>query len=70
MTTIPKGSTVVMVGTRKGLYVFHAKDRARWRLAGRYFEGVPVHNARYAEVLTRHLDEYAQELRAAGGLPD
>jgi hypothetical protein len=30
----------------------------------------PVHNARYAEVLTRHLDEYAQELNATGGLPD
>ncbi len=47
MATIPKGSTVVLVGTRKGLYVFHSKDRRRWKLAGRYFEGLPVHNARY-----------------------
>ena len=47
MTTIPRGSTVVLVGTRKGLYVVHGKDRERWKLAGRYFEGVPVHNARY-----------------------
>ena len=45
--TIPKDSTVVLVGTRKGLYVFHAKDRRRWKLAGRYFEGTPVHSARY-----------------------
>ena len=45
--TVPKGSTVVMVGTRKGLYVFHSKDRRRWKLAGRYFEGIPVHHARY-----------------------
>ena len=28
----------------------------------------PVRNARYAEALTRYLDEYAQELQAAGGL--
>ncbi len=45
--TIAKGSTVVLVGTRKGLYVFHSKDRRKWKLAGRYFEGIPVHNARY-----------------------
>jgi photosystem II stability/assembly factor-like uncharacterized protein len=47
MTTIPKGSTVVLVGTRKGLYVFHSRDRKRWRPAGRYFEGLPVHHAIY-----------------------
>jgi len=47
MAAIPKGSTVVLVGTRKGLYVFHSKDRRRWKLAGRYFEGIPVHHARY-----------------------
>jgi len=48
MTTIPKGSTVVLVGTRKGLYVFHSRDRRRWRLAGRFFDGLPVHHAAYA----------------------
>ena len=47
MATIPKGSTVVLVGTRKGLYVFHSRDRKRWKLGGRYFDGLPVHNARY-----------------------
>src|SRR3990172_596340 len=47
MAAVPRGSTVVLVGARKGLYVFHSKDRRRWKLAGRYFEGIPVHHARY-----------------------
>ena len=45
--TIPRDSTVTLVGTRKGLYVFHSRDRRKWKLAGRYFDGVPIHNARY-----------------------
>ena len=47
MAAIPKGSTVVLVGTRKGLYVFHSRDRRKWKLAGRYFDGIPIHSARY-----------------------
>ena len=45
--TIPRDSTVALVGTRKGLYVFHSRDRRKWKLAGRYFDGVPIHHARY-----------------------
>lgn len=47
MAAIPKGSTVVTVGTEKGLFVFHSRDRKRWKLAGRHFDGVPVHDAMY-----------------------
>lgn len=47
MAAIPKGSTVVLVGTEKGLFVFHSKDRKRWKLAGRHFDGLPVHDAVY-----------------------
>ncbi len=47
MAAIPKDSTVVSVGTEKGLFVFHSKDRRRWKLAGRFFDGMPVHSARY-----------------------
>lgn len=47
MAAIPKGSTVVLVGTEKGLFVFHSKDRKRWKRHGRYFDGLPVHSAVY-----------------------
>lgn len=46
MAAIPKGSTVVLVGTRKGLFVFHSKDRKRWKLATRYTT-TNVHHAAY-----------------------
>jgi hypothetical protein len=42
---VGKGETVVTVGTRKGLFLFHSRDRRRWRLEGPFFEGVPVHHA-------------------------
>ena len=40
-----KGDTVVTVGTRKGLFVFHSRDRKRWQKRGPYFEGVEIRHA-------------------------
>src|SRR5256712_14147875 len=45
MADAKKGETVVTVGTRKGLFVFHSKDRKRWKKRGPYFEGVEIRHA-------------------------
>ncbi|TLZ73385.1 MAG: exo-alpha-sialidase, partial [Methanobacteriota archaeon] len=45
MADAKKGETVVTVGTRKGLFVFHSKDRRRWKKRGPYFEGVEIRHA-------------------------
>ena len=42
---VAKGETVVVVGTRKGLFVAHSKDRRRWKVDGPAFEGVEVPHA-------------------------
>lgn len=40
-----KGDTVVMAGTRKGLFLFQSRDRRRWRALPPSFAGVPVNHA-------------------------
>lgn len=43
--TVKKGETVVLAGTKKGLFVVHSKDRKSWKTEGPYFEGLPVMHA-------------------------
>jgi len=43
--TVKKGETVVLAGTKKGLFVLHSRDRRSWRTEGPYFEGLPVMHA-------------------------
>ncbi len=45
MADAKKGDTVVTVGTRKGLFLFHSKDRRRWQTRGPYFEGETIRHA-------------------------
>ncbi len=44
MAKIPKGSTVVLVGTRKGGFVFHSTDRRRWSMERPSMEGASVYH--------------------------
>lgn len=41
---IRKGSTVVLVGTKKGGFIFHSQTRRTWDLAGPFLAGIPVHH--------------------------
>jgi len=47
--TIPGGSlmakTMLMVGTRKGLFVFESDDRRDWSIRGPYCDGWPIYHA-------------------------
>ena len=43
--TVKRDETVLLVGTRKGLFVFHSRDRRRWKQEGPHFAGVPVYHA-------------------------
>jgi len=45
MADVKKGDTVVTVGTRKGLFLFHSRDRRRWASRGPYFAGDAVRHA-------------------------
>src|SRR2546430_8714940 len=45
MATVKKGDTLVLVGTRKGLFLFHSRDRKRWSSRGPYFEGDTIRHA-------------------------
>ena len=45
MSTVKKGETVVVAGTRKGLFLFHSADRKRWASRGPYFEGDTIRHA-------------------------
>ncbi len=45
MTDVSDGDTVVLAGTRKGLFVFHSSDRREWKSKGPYFEGLTVRHA-------------------------
>lgn len=45
MADVKKGDTVILASTRKGLFVFHSKDRKAWTLRGPYFEGIEVKHA-------------------------
>jgi photosystem II stability/assembly factor-like uncharacterized protein len=40
-----KGDTVVIVGTRKGLFLLSSKDRRTWQSSGPFFEGDTVRHA-------------------------
>ena len=40
-----KGETVVIAGTRKGLFLFHSKDRRAWQSSGPFFKGDTVRHA-------------------------
>ena len=42
---VAKGSTVVTVGTKKGVFVAHSRDRKRWKMEGPFFEGVECYHA-------------------------
>jgi hypothetical protein len=45
MAEAKKGDTVVMAGTKKGLFVFHSKDRKKWKARGPFHEGYPIQHA-------------------------
>ncbi len=45
MADVKKGDTVVVVGTRKGLFLFHSRDRKRWSSKGPYFKGDQIRHA-------------------------
>jgi hypothetical protein len=45
VAALKKGTTVVLAGTKKGLYLFHSKDRKSWKSQGPFFEGAPVRHA-------------------------
>lgn len=45
MAAVKKGDTVVLVGTRKGLFILHSRDRRRWQTRGPYFEGQTIRHA-------------------------
>src|SRR5207245_3625680 len=45
MAAVKKGDTLVLVGTRKGLFLFHSRDRKRWSSRGPYFEGDTIRHA-------------------------
>jgi photosystem II stability/assembly factor-like uncharacterized protein len=45
MADIKKGDTVVLAGTKKGLFVFHSRDRKKWKTRGPYHEGYPIQHA-------------------------
>ena len=57
---VKKGETVVLAGTKKGLFVVHSRDRKSWKTEGPYFEGLPVYHAMsdgetlYAAVTSEH----------------
>jgi len=46
---VKKGSTLLLVGTKKGLFIFHSRSRKDWKLLGPSFEGYPVFHAVHDE---------------------
>ncbi len=40
-----KGDTLVIAGTRKGLFLFHSKDRRTWQSSGPHLKGLTVRHA-------------------------
>jgi len=58
--SVKKGDTVVLAGTKKGLFVLASRDRKTWKTEGRFFEGLPVYHAMsdgkdvYATVTSEH----------------
>lgn len=45
MADVRKGDTVIVVGTRKGLFIFHSRDRRNWKSRGPFFEGKTIKHA-------------------------
>lgn len=45
MPRVAKGSTVLLVGTKRGLFMFSSRDRKRWRSDGQIFPTSRVFNA-------------------------
>lgn len=45
MADVKTGDTVVIAGTRKGLFIFHSRDRKRWKARGPYHEGHEIRHA-------------------------
>ncbi len=45
MAAVKKGDTVVLVGTRKGLFILNSGDRRRWQTRGPYLRGQEVRHA-------------------------
>lgn len=70
--TIKKGETVVLAGTKKGMFVLHSKDRRSWRTEGPYFEGLPIQHATsdgervYAAVTSEHWGASVQRSKSWG----
>lgn len=42
--TVKKGSTVVLVGTKKGGFILHSEDRRKWSAMGPYMAGTGVYH--------------------------
>jgi hypothetical protein len=52
MKSIEKGrakseKVLIMVGTRKGLFLFHSKDRRHWKMTGPFLKGKDINHAMY-----------------------
>lgn len=45
LADVRKGDTVVLAGTRKGLFLFTSRDRKRWKSRGPYFAGDVIRHA-------------------------
>jgi photosystem II stability/assembly factor-like uncharacterized protein len=45
MATIKKGTTIVLAGTKKGLYIFSSRDRKSWKPEGHHLQGSPIRHA-------------------------
>lgn len=45
MADIKKGETLVIAGTKKGLFLLHSRDRKKWKTEGPFIEGMPVRHA-------------------------
>jgi hypothetical protein len=76
MAAVKKGDTVVIAGTRKGLFVFHSRDRKTWSSRGPFFQGLPVRHAildpedgrtLYAGVTSEHWGPIVARTRDFGG---
>src|SRR3990172_2912423 len=44
LVRVKKGSAVVLVGTRKGGFIFHSSDRRMWSMMGPFMEGTSVYH--------------------------
>ena len=42
---VAKGATVLSVGTRKGLFLIHSRDRKSWKTEGPFLEGVDCYHS-------------------------